>query len=143
MTAYRRILAALDLTDDSRTVAARACEIARAADGAVQLLHVLELVPIETMGDPLVPVVQFDEQAMAKARTRIGALAHELGLPADAGRVESGNAKAQILRCAREQSSDLIVIGCRERHGLSVLVNHTEDSVLHGAPCDVLAVRLR
>ena len=37
---------------------------------------------------------------------------------------------------------DLIVIGARERHGLSILVNLTEDTVLHAAPCDVLAVRL-
>ena len=39
--------------------------------------------------------------------------------------------------------ADLIVLGCRERHGLSILVNRTEDTVLHGAPCDVLAVRVR
>ena len=37
---------------------------------------------------------------------------------------------------------DRIVIGSHERHGLSILVNLTEDTVLHNAPCDVLAVRL-
>jgi universal stress protein A len=57
-------------------------------------------------------------------------------------RVEAGNVKAEIVRCAREGSFDLIVIGSRERHGLSILVNLTEDTVLHAAPCDVLAVRL-
>jgi universal stress protein A len=50
--------------------------------------------------------------------------------------------KAEIVRCAREGGFDLIVIGCHERHGLSILVNLTEDTVLHAAPCDVLAVRL-
>jgi universal stress protein A len=34
------------------------------------------------------------------------------------------------------------VLGSRERHGLSILVNFTEDTVLHAAPCDVLAVRV-
>jgi universal stress protein A len=63
-------------------------------------------------------------------------------LPPNAGSVEAGNAKSQILRYAREQRSDLIVLGCRERHGLSILLHRTEDSVLHGAPCDVLAVRV-
>ena len=38
---------------------------------------------------------------------------------------------------------DLIVVGSRERHGLAILVNFTEDAVLHAAHCDVLAVRLR
>jgi len=143
MTAYRRILAAIDLTQDSRAVAGRACEIARAANGIVRLLHVLEIIPIEPMSDSLVPVMQIDEQMMVRTREQIAALALELGLPPDAGSVEAGSAKSEILRYARELSSDLIVLGCRERHGLSILLHRTEDSVLHGAPCDVLAVRVK
>ena len=143
MSAYRRILAAIDLTQDSRAVAGRACEIARAADGIVRLLHVLEIMPIEPMSDSLVPVMQVDEQMMLRTREQIAALALELGLPPDAGSVEAGSAKSEILRYAREQASDLIVLGCRERHGLSILLHRTEDSVLHGAPCDVLAVRVK
>ncbi|MFI4869236.1 MAG: universal stress protein [Steroidobacterales bacterium] len=143
MTAYRRILAAVDLTQDSRAVASRACEIARASNGTLRLLHVLELMPIEPMSDSLLPVAQIDEQMLVRTRAQMQALARELGLPPDAGSVEAGSAKSEILRYAREQNSDLIVLGCRERHGLSILLHRTEDSVLHGAPCDVLAVRVR
>ena len=89
------------------------------------------------------PVMQIDEQVVVRARARIEALALDLGLPGSAGSVEIGNAKSEILRYAREQGSDLIVLGCRERHGLSILLHRTEDSVLHGAPCDVLAMRVR
>jgi universal stress protein A len=46
------------------------------------------------------------------------------------------------VRVARAMHSDLIVLGARERHGLSIFVNFTEDTVLHSAPCDVLAVRV-
>jgi universal stress protein A len=141
--AYRRILAAIDLSRDSGAVVGRACDIARAGNGSVQLLHVIELVPIEPMSDALMPVMQIDEQMMMRARAQMEALALELGLAANAGSVEIGNAKSEILRYAREQGSDLIVLGCRERHGLSILLHRTEDSVLHGAPCDVLAVRVR
>jgi universal stress protein A len=56
--------------------------------------------------------------------------------------VEAGNIKAEIVRFAKEQAVDLIVLGSRERHGLALLLNFTEDTVLHAAPCDVLAVRL-
>src|ERR1019366_2450327 len=56
MTAYRRILAAIDLTEDSRAVAGRACELALAGNGVIRLLHVVEFVPIEPMSDSLVPV---------------------------------------------------------------------------------------
>jgi universal stress protein A len=77
-----------------------------------------------------------------RARQRLAALAVELGLPAAQHRVESGNVKAEVVRVARERQVDLIVLGSRERHGLSILVNFTEDTVLHAAPCDVLAVRV-
>ena len=47
------------------------------------------------------------------------------------------------MRVAREWGADLIILGSRERHGLSILVNFTADTVLHAAPCDVLAIRAR
>ncbi len=143
MNAYHRILAAIDLTEDSRAVAARACELARPTAGEVRLLHVIEFVPLEPMTDSLVPVVQIDEHLIARAQAQIQSLARELGLPEDAASIETGSAKLEILRHARAHRSELIVLGCRERHGLSILLHRTEDSVLHGAPCDVLAVRVR
>jgi universal stress protein A len=103
----------------------------------------VEFVPIEPMSDSLIPVMQIDDQIIARARTQIAKLAQELGLPADSGSVEAGSAQSEVLRHARERSCDLIVLGARERHGLSILIHRTEDSVLHGAPCDVLAVRTR
>ncbi len=143
MTAYRRILAAIDLTPGSLPVAARASEIARADNGELHLLHVVEGVPLEPMGESLGPVMQMDQQMAARAQKQMEQLLHELGLPPQAGHVESGSVKSEILRYARELNSELIVLGGRERHGLSILVHRTEDSVLHGPPCDVLAVRVR
>jgi universal stress protein A len=143
MSDYRRILAAIDLTADSRIVARRALVMAAKDGGSVHLLHVVEFVPVEPMSDTLVPLVQIDDQLLARARTQIADLARELSLPHSATTVEVGAVKSEILRCARAHNSDLIVLGSRERHGLSILVNHTEDTVLHGAPCDVLAVRVR
>lgn len=143
MGAYRSILAAIDLTQDSRAVAERACELARGSGASLRLLHVVEFVPVEPVSDTLMPAMQIDDQTIARAQQQIDELARELGLPADSTSVEAGSAKAEILRYAREHTCDLIVLGCRERHGLSILIHRTEDSVLHGAPCDVLAVRVR
>jgi universal stress protein A len=143
MSAYRRILAAIDLTPDSLPVAARASEIARADNGELHLLHVVEVVALEPMGESLGPVIQMDQQMSTRAHRQMEKLLHDLGLPPNAGHVESGSVKSEILRYARELNSELIVLGGRERHGLSILAHRTEDSVLHGAPCDVLAVRVR
>ena len=141
MTEYRRILLVVDLTEDSLPSGAGAGAGDRLG-AEVELLHVVEFVPVEPMGETLMPAVQIEDELLERARQRLAALAAELGLPGAACRVEAGNVKSEIVRIARERKADLIVLGSRERHGLSILVNFTEDTVLHAAPCDVLAVRV-
>jgi universal stress protein A len=139
---YRRILVVVDLTEDSLPIGRRAQVIASAAGAEIDLLHVVEYVPVEPMGETLMPAVQIEDELLERAKQRLTALGAQIGVPAAACRVEAGNVKAEIVRIARELHTDLIVMGSRERHGLSILVNFTEDTVLHAAPCDVLAVRV-
>lgn len=143
MKAYSNILLVVDLTEDSTTVGERALALAQACGSQLSLLHVVEYVPVEPMGETLLPAVQIEEELVARARDRLDALARSLGLDDAARHVATGNIKAEIVRAAEEQGADLVILGCRERHGLSIMVNYTEDTVLHAAPCDVLAVRLR
>jgi universal stress protein A len=142
MTEYRRVLLVVDLTEDSLLIGRRARAVATAVGAQIDLLHVVEYVPVEPMGETLMPAVQIEDELLDRARQRLTALGSQLGVAATSCRVEAGNVKAEIVRIARELQSDLIVLGSRERHGISILVNFTEDTVLHAAPCDVLAVRV-
>jgi universal stress protein A len=142
MPVYRRILLIVDLTDDSLPIGRRAQAIAAALGGEIELLHVVELIPLEPVGETLMPSVQIEEELVARQRTRLAQFAIDVGLPKAQCHVEVGSVKSDIVRIARERKIDLIVLGARERHGLSILVNFTEDTVLHAAPCDVLAVRV-
>ena len=141
MAVYRHVLLVVDLSEDSLPIGRKAQALAGALGAEVELLHVVEFVPVEPMGETLMPSVQIEEELLQRARQRLAALAAELGLAGAACRVESGNVKSEIVRAARERRADLIILGSRERHGLSILVNLTEDTVLHAAPCDVLAMR--
>lgn len=143
MGSYQQLLVAVDLTEDSRAIAAKSAELARLWGARLRLLHVIEFVPVEPMSDALVPVVQIDDQLVARSHQQLALLGVAVGLTAEDCQVSSGNVKSEILRQARAIKADLIVLGCRERHGLSILVNLTEDTVLHGAPCDLLAMRVR
>jgi len=141
MAPYRHILLVVDLTETSLDIGRKAQALAAAFGAEVELLHVVEFVPVEPMGETLMPSVQIEDELLERAQQRLKALAADLGLPGAACRVESGNVKTEIVRVARERHADLIILGSRERHGLSILVNLTEDTVLHAAPCDVLAMR--
>jgi universal stress protein A len=143
MADYRKILILLDLTDAGEQIVAAGRSIAASSDAAVVLLHVVEFVPAEPMGETLMPTVQIEEDLEERAKLKLNELAARTGLTHAITRVEAGNKKTEILRVAKEEAVDLIVLGSRERHGLGILVNFTEDTVLHAAHCDVLAVRIR
>jgi universal stress protein A len=143
MTTYNRILAVVDLSSASRRVVARALQMAAGAPHTpLTLLHVVEFVPVEPLSDSLLPAVQIEAELLQQARQQLAALASAYGPATPAWEVCSGHVKSEIVRYARDGGFDLIVIGSHERHGLSIFVNLTEDTVLHAAPCDVLAVRL-
>lgn len=143
MSVYSKILLVVDLGEGSDMIGRQARELAMACGAELSLLHVVEYVPVEPMGETLLPAVQIEEELVQRATERLAQFAAKLELESAPRTVASGNIKAEIVRLAEEQGVDLIVLGSRERHGLSVLVNFTEDTVLHAAPCDVLAIRLR
>lgn len=142
MRDYSKILLCLDLTDDSEKIAERAKSLAAKCGAELTLLHVVEYVPVEPMGEALLPAVQIEGELVDRARVRIAELSAKLGLDDCERLVNTGNIKSEVVRIAQERGIDLIMIGSRERHGVSILFNFTEDTVLHAAPCDVLAVRL-
>jgi universal stress protein A len=142
MAGYKKILVLLDLTDSSEQIVAAGRDLAAHSNAAMVVLHVVEFVPSEPMGETLMPSVQIEEDLEERARVKLSELSARMGLSRVSTRVEAGNKKTEILRVAKEEAVDLIVLGSRARHGLGILVNFTEDTVLHAAHCDVLAVRL-
>lgn len=143
MANYQNILLVVDLSEDSEIIGERARAIAARNGSAITLLHVVEYVPVEPMGEALLPTMQIEADLIDRARTQLTELAGKLGMAERPQRIEVGGIKSEIIRVANEIAADLIVLGSRERHGLAILLNFTEDAVLHSAPCDVLAVRLR
>jgi universal stress protein A len=141
MREYKKILAAIDVTEGSEKILERARDVAARYGAQVILLHVVEYVPVEPMGEALLPAVQIEGELVERATRRIAELAARTGLDQAERLVHAGNIKAELVRVAQDRAVDLIVLGSRERHGLSIMFNQTEDTILHTAPCDVLAVR--
>jgi universal stress protein A len=143
MAAYRHILIALDLGADCAAVGQRGVELARQSGAMVSLIHVIEHVPLDPGNELLVAQdLDLERQMLDNARARLSALAVELGVPEAAQGVETGSMRREILRVAGELAADLIVVGSHGRHGLALLLGSTANAVLHGAACDVLAVRV-
>jgi len=143
MATYRKILVAVDLSPEARSVLARACELRGLYGSKLYLIHVVE--PIVLGGDyDLVPVmpVEIEETLLQRAKGYLVTLVGEMNVADVQQSVEVGSVKHEILRFAEEQDCDLIVIGAHGRHGVATLLGSTANAVLHGTKCDVLCVRL-
>jgi universal stress protein A len=85
-----------------------------------------------------------DEQTLLAAKENLTQLAQRLGLEASNRQVVTAvSTKEGILEAAVEHQADLIVVGSHGRHGFALLLGSTANAVMHGAPCDVLAVRIQ
>lgn len=142
MHTYNNILVVVDLSADSNLIVQRAQAIASGTPATLTLLHVVEYLPMEPMGETVLPTMQIESELVNRATEKLQTLAHQHGLDHCVQRISVGNTKAEIQLTAREVAADLIVVGNHERHGLKALMNFTEDAVLHTSPCDVLAVHL-
>ena len=79
MATYRKILVAVDLSPEARSVLARACELRDLYGSELYLIHVVE--PIVLGGDyDLVPVmpVEIEETLLQRAKGYLGTLVREM-----------------------------------------------------------------
>jgi universal stress protein A len=139
------MLLAVDLAADSLLVGERARTLALALSAELEIVHVIEPVPVLAAipPSPVGPgVVTAQAELIATAEVQMGSLAKTIGVPETHLHLVTGSTKSEIVRVAVDRRADLIVIGNRERHGLAFLLKPTEDVVVHQAPCDVLAIRL-
>ncbi|MFQ5642537.1 MAG: universal stress protein [Thiogranum sp.] len=144
MSVYSHILLAVDFSANTDTVAERALAISKLCSAKVSLVHVVEFVQMDLSSELVVPPeLELDQELVELADKRLKDLGEKYGIPDSERFVSQGSTKREILRIAQEQEVDLIVIGSHGREGIQLLLGSTANAVLHGAPCDVLAVRVR
>lgn len=141
---YRRLLAAVDLADDGAQVLERAKDLAQRYGAELNLIHVVEPLPIDAAGEAMMPpTTGIETELYENAQRRLAELSERLGLTAARRHVAIGYTKREILGYAEQHQIDLILVGSHGRHGLALLLGSTANAVLHGAPCDVMAVRIK
>lgn len=141
---YQHILIAVDLTEECDPVVVRALELATSNNARASLVHIIEPMAMAFGGDVPMDLSLLQQQQFDQARERLQSFAeHYPQLVSEQRHLVYGQPRQEIHRLATEQGCDLIVVGSHGRHGLALLLGSTANDVLHGAPCDVLAVRLK
>ena len=142
MGEYKHILIGVDLTVESRDVSRRACALRSAFDAKLSCVHVIEPLSLAYGGDIPMDLSTIQEQIQETAKSHLAEFAQTLNIEESNRHLIFGRPETEIHSLAKEISADLIVVGSHGRHGLALLLGSTANGVLHGAECDVLAVRV-
>lgn len=139
---YKKIMLAVDLTEESNAVADRALKLARFFESDLHLVHVIEPLSLAYGGDVPMDLSAVQEQIQDQAKSHMKDFGARLEIDPEKQHLIFGRPESEIHRVAEEEDADLIVVGSHGRHGLALLLGSTANGVLHGASCDVLAVRV-
>ncbi|EJL04696.1 MULTISPECIES: universal stress protein [Pseudomonas] len=140
---YNHVLVAVDLTEECDPVVKRARALCDDRDTKLSLVHIVEPMAMAFGGDVPMDLSQLQQQQFDQAKERLDRLIVKYpDLKKENCHLTYGQPRQEIHHLAKEQGCDLIVVGSHGRHGLALLLGSTANDVLHGAPCDVLAVHL-
>tara|TARA_Y100001934_G_scaffold235582_1_gene286470 strand:+ start:1135 stop:1581 length:447 start_codon:yes stop_codon:yes gene_type:complete len=139
---YRRILVAIDCSDESAQVLSRAAGVLSGNDGELHLIHVIEPLALAYGADVPMDVTDLQSGLMKQAREMADTYASRYQIPTDNVHVELGSIEKTILDQADKLEADLIVVGSHTRSGLALLLGSTARGLVPGAHCDVLAVKV-
>ena len=142
MSSYSHILVGLDLSTESQQVINRVKFLFTDSDTKISLCHILEPLAFTYGGDIPVDLSDVQTQLKDQAVERLAQYGSQLNIGSDDQHVILGHPAQEMHTMAINENIGLIVVGSHGRHGLSLIFGSTSNSVLHGATCDVLAVRI-
>ena len=143
---YKTILCPLDFSDASTRALEYALSLAQEADARLILLHVIENLLGEAGASEMghLSVSEYDryleEDAMARLKSVVPEAASVWAAPEE--RVTRGRAYREILKVAKDEGVELIVMGVQGKGALTRLVfGSTTHHVIREAGCPVLTIR--
>jgi nucleotide-binding universal stress UspA family protein len=140
-----RILAAVDLSPHSEAAIAHAKEIAALFHAELQLLHVLSRPQLRSYDPTAIPSFQLDVPRLVKEAEKELATAYErCGGPSGPVSIHVGEGLAveEILRFARANQSDLVILASHGLTGLShLLLGSVAERVVRLSSTPVLALK--
>lgn len=139
---FERILLAVDGSDHALHAARKAAELARTMNSReLRVIVAYDTIPIY-LGEPNMQIAYVNRKD--EAEEILGSAVKEIGsVPCSViTDVMEGDAAEAIIETARQNTSDLIVMGSRGLGRLAgLLVGSTSQKVVAHAPCPVLIVR--
>ncbi len=141
MSPYKNIVVAIDLTAESQQVIEKAMQ--QSNDAIINVVHVSEPLTQLYGGEIGVDLSSLEHDLRAQSEKLLSERLQSFDIPEDRQHLVVGKPATEIRQLAKDLEADLIVVGTHSRHGFGLLLGSTANGVLHGAHCDILAVRIK
>lgn len=143
MKHYKTIIAAIDLHPEAdKLTIERAKQLVADNKAELYVVHAIESLTAYGASYAYPALNDIEADLLKEHQEQLSAEAKALNIPDDKLLIKVGAANAVIVAQAKAVKADLIIVGAHSRHGIGLLLGSTTDSVLHNAPCDVLAIHL-
>jgi len=139
---YKHILVAVDLSEEGTQVINKAIELQQIHSSHLSFVHVIE--PTSYAFPALsVNAGEIHQQLKDLSEQKLASIVEDKPLTNASRATLTGKATSEIFGYAEKNGVDLIVTGSHGKHGVQLLLGSTANGILHGAKCDVLAVRIK
>ena len=146
MARTRRIVHPTDFSPASGPAFRKALELAKADNATLAIVHVLPTLPM--VADAYIAAAAYDEMLRGhraqgdKSMERLVARARAAGVRATGAVIDDGGLADRIVRYAKRERADLIVMGTHG-HGVlaKMLLGSVAERVIASAPCPVMTVK--
>ncbi|MBA6287932.1 universal stress protein [Colwellia sp. MB3u-4] len=146
---YKHILFATELNETKSYIEDKVEKWKQLTQAKLSIVHVVEpianiyyggvygVVPNLDASDSVSTTKIFQD----RAKEALQPLVKRLNISEKNLHIPVGQTSEEILAFAEQHKVDLIITGSHGVHGLRLLLGSTANALLHGAKCDVLAVR--
>ena len=148
---YKHILFATELNETKSYIENKVTQLQQLTQAKLSVIHVVEPIPNVYYGGVYGVIPGLDSSDSIgttrileeRAKDILQALVKRLKLTEQDLHIPIGRTSEEILAFAQKENVDLIIAGSHGVHGLQVLLGSTTNAIVHGATCDVLAVRFK
>ena len=145
---YKHILFATELNETKSYIEDKVTQLQQLTQAKLSVIHVVEPIPnayysgvygvIPGLGVDSIGTTGILEK---RAKEVLQSLVKRLNIAEQDLHIPIGHTSGEILAFAEQENVDLIITGSHGLQGLQLLLGSTSNAILHGAKCDVLAVR--
>ncbi|HQQ63435.1 MAG TPA: universal stress protein [Pseudomonadales bacterium] len=139
---YKRVLVAIDLSEEAHGLLEKAVELAKQYGAALEVVHVMDW-PL-TGFDPVVGYSSInDESLLEEMAGAVKRIVDKHNIAEANTHTLLGQPSSTVANLVTQLQADLLVVGSHGKRGWRALLGSTASAILQVVQCDCLVVRIK